>query len=140
MSLNRPPVLPPEGSAELLERLLGELACQEDSDGLLVWAKISLPHKNTLVEGDARVLEVAYQKRFEEAPLPDIPLANQHVVPAAGWSQPDEHPSKRSGDLHAPASPGASEQVGKRTASATEQGSSFLHSQPGLSGLSEDTC
>jgi hypothetical protein len=40
---NHPPVLPPERSAELLDRLLGELAVQDDADGLLAWAKTSLP-------------------------------------------------------------------------------------------------
>ena len=61
--LNRPPVLPPERSAELLDRLLGELALREDSDGLLAWAKASLPLKNTLLEVDAHILEAAYQKQ-----------------------------------------------------------------------------
>ncbi|RXH03659.1 DUF968 domain-containing protein [Bradyrhizobium guangzhouense] len=69
--LNRSPVLPPERSAELLDRLLGELASQEAGDDLLAWARTSLPLKNTLLEADARMLEAAYQKRFEEAALPD---------------------------------------------------------------------
>ncbi len=38
--LNRPPVLAPEHSAELLDRLLGELTLQEGSERLLAWAKI----------------------------------------------------------------------------------------------------
>ncbi|MEY9590256.1 hypothetical protein ABIA06_002547 [Bradyrhizobium yuanmingense] len=75
--LNRPPVLTPEHSAELLNRLLGELTSQEGSEGLLAWAKISLPLKNTLLEGDARALEAAYQERLEEAALPDIDPAEQ---------------------------------------------------------------
>jgi len=67
--LNRAPVLPPQASAELLERLLRELAAQQDSDGLLAWAKASLPLKNTLLEPDARTVEAAYQKQIEEAAL-----------------------------------------------------------------------
>lgn len=62
--LNRPPVLPPEHSTNLLDLLLGQLDSQAD-DGLLAWAKASLPLKNTLLEADARILETAYQKRFE---------------------------------------------------------------------------
>lgn len=82
--LNRPPVLPPEQSAELLERLLGELASQEGDDTLLDWARTVLPFKNTLLEADARILEVAYQKRFEEAALPDPTSALQHLAASLG--------------------------------------------------------
>src|SRR5258708_426436 len=39
--VNRSPVLPPERSAKLLERLLGELASQEGGDSLLDWVKAS---------------------------------------------------------------------------------------------------
>ncbi|MCA1469246.1 ERF family protein [Bradyrhizobium sp. IC3195] len=107
--LNRPPILAPERSAELLDRLLGELTLQQGSDELLAWAKISLPLKNTLLEADARLLEAAYQKRFEEAALPDINVADQQPVSAAGRSLLEEHPSQISGNAHAPAnaSPGA---------------------------------
>lgn len=68
-ALNRPPVLPFERSADLLERLLGELSAQEENDGLIAWAKASLPLKNTLREADARTLEAAYQARLDYAPL-----------------------------------------------------------------------
>ncbi|MDF0583791.1 ERF family protein [Bradyrhizobium yuanmingense] len=107
--LNRTPVLPPERSAELLDRLLDELGRLEGSEGMLAWAKISLPLKDTLLEADARVLEAAYQKRFEEAPLPEIDPAEQRPISAAG--QPGgEQPSEPTGDLRLPASPG--EQAG----------------------------
>ncbi|MDF0578901.1 ERF family protein [Bradyrhizobium yuanmingense] len=75
--LNRALVLPPERSAELLDRLLDEMSTQEDGDGLLAWAKISLPLKNTLLEGDARILEAAYQKRIGDAPFLDPYLPGQ---------------------------------------------------------------
>ncbi|WP_027516196.1 ERF family protein [Bradyrhizobium sp. WSM1417] len=67
--LNRPPVLPPERSAELLNRLLAELATQVDGEGqggLLAWAKATLPLKNRLREADARALEAAYAGRLAE--------------------------------------------------------------------------
>lgn len=73
--LNRAAVLPPQDSAELLKRLLSELEAQEDDDSLIVWAKGSLPLKNTLLETDARALEVAFQKRIGEGDL-----ADDHVV------------------------------------------------------------
>lgn len=101
--LNRSPVLPSERSAELLERLLGELASQEAGDDLLAWTRASLPLKNTLMEADARMLEVAYQKRLGEAALPDAPLPQQEPAAndapqgnEAGLSFPKEPPRKRS--------------------------------------------
>lgn len=110
--LNRPPVLPPERSAELLDRLLGELALQDDSDGLLAWAKISLPLKNTLPEADARVLEAAYQKRFEEAALPDTNLVDQRPASAVGQALLEEYPFETTNDVDAPANASSEEQVG----------------------------
>lgn len=65
--LNRPAVLPPERSAELLQRLLGELASRGDADGLLSWARATLPLKNTLLALDARILEADYEKKLQEA-------------------------------------------------------------------------
>ena len=76
--LNRPPVLSPERSAELLKRLLGELASsREENDSLLDWARASLPFKNTLLAADARILEAAYQKRLEEAAPPEPAATKQ---------------------------------------------------------------
>ncbi|MCA1414690.1 ERF family protein [Bradyrhizobium sp. NBAIM20] len=110
--LNRSPVLPPEHSAELLDRLLGELALQGGVEELLAWAKISLSLKNTLLEADARALEAAYQKRLEEAAPPDIDPAEQPAVPAVRRSLPEDSPSETSGDIFAPASPSPGQQVG----------------------------
>ena len=98
--LNRPPILPPERSAELLYRLLDELALQEGGEGLLAWAKITLPLKNTLLEADACILGAAYQKRFEEAALPDIDLTDPRPVSAGEGAPPEAPPSETSGDVH----------------------------------------
>ncbi|MBR0779041.1 ERF family protein [Bradyrhizobium diazoefficiens] len=73
--LNCRSILPPERSAELRDRLLDELACQEGGEGLLAWAKSILPLKNTLLQGDARVLEAAYERKNLEGRLPD----SEHV-------------------------------------------------------------
>lgn len=91
--LNRPPVLPPEHSAKLLERLLGELACQEEEDALLTWAKANLSLKTTLMAADARILEAAYQKKFEEAALPELNVGAQE--PAAVAEQTTNEPHVR---------------------------------------------
>ncbi|MCK1362210.1 ERF family protein [Bradyrhizobium sp. 199] len=108
--LNRSPVLPPDRSAELLDRLLGELAMRESGEDLLAWAKISLALKNTLLETDARVLEAAYQKKFEEAALPDINSAEQPPVSAVGLTE--DYPFETTSDVHVPANASPGEQVG----------------------------
>jgi len=89
--LNRPPILPPERSAELLERLLAELKTQvegDDQHGLLAWAKASLPLKNCLLEADAKALEAAYAGKLADiteaaveleahpSPPPDVATPN----------------------------------------------------------------
>lgn len=65
-ALNRVAVLNPKASAELRERLLGELAVLGSEDDLSVWAKATLQQKNTLVEADARVIEVAFQRKLSD--------------------------------------------------------------------------
>ncbi|WP_448044753.1 ERF family protein [Bradyrhizobium liaoningense] len=110
--LNRPPLLSPEHSAELLDRLLSELARQEHGEALLAWAKISLPLKNTLLEADARVLEAAYQKMFEEAVLPGVDLAGPRSESEVGLPRAEDHPLQTPGEVHAPTSPPSEEQVG----------------------------
>ena len=96
--LNRSPVLPPERSAELLDRLLGELASQEAGDDLLAWARTSLPLKNTLLEADARMLEAAYQKRLEDAALPDASVPEQGLPLAVNSSPIDRTPAEQIGE------------------------------------------
>ncbi|WP_377827420.1 ERF family protein [Bradyrhizobium lupini] len=83
--LNRAPVLGPAESAELRAGLLRQLAALQASEDLLAWAKASLPLKNTLLAADARVIEVAYQSKLEDASRPAVDLADQ--VAAAGREQ-----------------------------------------------------
>lgn len=108
---NRSPVLPSKESTELLKRLLRELALREGSEGLLAWAKSSLPLKNTLVEVDARILESAYQKRFEETALPDIYSDDEPPASVVGLTPSEESPSETAGDVHSLPSPPPEEQV-----------------------------
>jgi hypothetical protein len=70
--LNRPPVLGPQPSAELRDRLLAELEGLPNSVDLLPWAKESLPLKNSLLEADAKLVEAAYGKRLERDPLAEV--------------------------------------------------------------------
>ncbi|KYG21658.1 single-stranded DNA-binding protein [Bradyrhizobium sp. AT1] len=110
--LNRSPILPPDRSAELLDRLLGELALQEDGEDLLAWAKISLPLKNTLLEADARILEAAYQKRFEEAALPDLDVADKQALLAVEQLLPEDRSPQTASDVPARANASSGKQIG----------------------------
>ncbi|WP_407192921.1 ERF family protein [Bradyrhizobium sp. STM 3566] len=85
--LNRSPVLNETLSAELRERLLSQLGEVADDEGLLTWAKTSLPLKSTLVEADARLVEAAYRKRFEAAGNPE-PNPAQHEDALSGEQLP----------------------------------------------------
>jgi hypothetical protein len=109
--LNRAPVLPPERSAELLDRLLDELARQEGDDELLAWTTLSLPLKNRLVEADARVLEAAYRKRFEEASVPDTERDARQLQSEVASSVPEKDVSEPYSGLLAAAEDSRAEQA-----------------------------
>ncbi|MCP3472119.1 ERF family protein [Bradyrhizobium sp. CCGUVB1N3] len=121
--LNRAPVLGPPQSAKLREQLLGQLAAVPPGNGLLTWAKASLPLKNSLLEADARMVEATYRAKLETAsgraasvvqqspvsdgeqnPRPE-PLAAadavaeaalQPAAPETGLAHPKDPPRKRS--------------------------------------------
>jgi hypothetical protein len=62
----RTPVLPPDESAALRDRLLGEIASLHSEEGATKWAREALPAKNRLTVPDARLLEDAFEKRLSE--------------------------------------------------------------------------
>ncbi|MGL9621348.1 ERF family protein [Bradyrhizobium sp. U531] len=107
--LNRAAVLPPHGSAELLEKLLSELEAQEGGDSLLAWTKATLPLKNTLRETDARILETAYQNKIGQGELANMEAATRR--PSAG--EPTAAANKKaSWDIPPAADQNAQEQFG----------------------------
>jgi ERF superfamily len=59
-----PPVLSPDQSAALRDRLLGEIATLPSEDSATDWAQQALPAKNQLTAADARLLEVAFELRL----------------------------------------------------------------------------
>jgi hypothetical protein len=59
-----PPVLSPDQSAALRDRLLGEIATLPSEDGATDWAQRALAAKNQLTAADARLLEVAFELRL----------------------------------------------------------------------------
>lgn len=78
--VNQPPLRDAQASAELRDRLLGELGSLLSGDDLLNWAKTSLPLKNTLLERDARAIETAYQTRLEAAVRCEISIAPDELA------------------------------------------------------------
>jgi hypothetical protein len=58
------PILGPEASAELRDRLLAELNDFGSGDEAAVWARRNLGVKNDLIEADARRVEDAFQARL----------------------------------------------------------------------------
>ncbi|MCK1675333.1 ERF family protein [Bradyrhizobium sp. 150] len=74
------PLRDAQASAELRNRLLGELGSLPSGDDLLNWARASLPLKNTLLERDARAIEAAYQTRLEAAVPCEISIAPDELA------------------------------------------------------------
>ena len=58
------PVLTPDQSAIVRERLLGQLAAINSTDKAAAWAHQNLAAKNTLTAGDARIVEEEFQTRL----------------------------------------------------------------------------
>ena len=58
------PVLGPEASAELRDRLLAELSDLGSGDDMAIWAHRSLREKNRLTAADGTLLEKAFQERL----------------------------------------------------------------------------
>jgi len=78
--------LPPEASAALRDRLLGELGSLTSADEATGWAQRALEAKNALRDVDAAVLEAAFASRMmelDEVPLPSPPESGQGPVEAA---------------------------------------------------------
>ena len=64
------PALGPEASAELRDRLLGELTKLASGDDAALWAHRCLPEKNKLTTTDAGRIEEAFQTRLTDLAIP----------------------------------------------------------------------
>src|SRR5215470_5744444 len=60
----RPPVLSPDQSVVLRDRLLKEIAALPSEDSAADWAQRALAAKNQLTAADARLLQVAFELRL----------------------------------------------------------------------------
>jgi hypothetical protein len=85
-----PPILTADLSAQLRNRLLGELSGLQSSDEVADWANRSLPAKNTLTVSDAQLVEDAFRVKMaalgEEQPG-EPPQAAQKTNPASTSTQ-----------------------------------------------------
>jgi hypothetical protein len=65
------PMLGPEASVELRDRLLGELSDLGSGDDAAIWARRSLVEKNKLTAADAQSVEESFQARLASFAAPD---------------------------------------------------------------------
>ena len=119
------PMLGPEASSELRDRLGTELREVASSDDAALWAKRRLGEKNRLTASDARHVEEAFQAKLagfggpaDEASVPDRPLAFGVELPqsSGGPEQPRvpgqaERPQARPHARRAAARQGAKRRV-----------------------------
>jgi ERF superfamily len=80
-----PPILAADLSAQLRDRLLGELSGLQSSDEAANWANRSLPAKNTLIVADAQLVEDGFRIKMaalEEAQPGDRTETVQNPNPA----------------------------------------------------------
>jgi hypothetical protein len=80
------PVLGPEASAELRDRLIAELNDLSSGDDAAMWAHRCLPEKNRLTAADAQRVEETFQARL--ATLSTTGDADQPQMPAARPLEP----------------------------------------------------
>jgi ERF superfamily len=89
------PMLEPDGSAQLRDRLVTELGELGSGDDAALWAKRRLSEKNRLTASDARRVEEAFQAKLagfrgpaDEAGVPDHPTAVDGDLPQASGPEP----------------------------------------------------
>jgi ERF superfamily len=77
------PILAPDESATLRERLVAELLSITTADDAAAWAHRNLPAKNSLTAGDAQIVEVQFQARLAS-------IADGAITEGPPTAAPDE--------------------------------------------------
>jgi hypothetical protein len=78
------PYLPIKASSTLREKLIASVAALTSTEALTQWAQQSMPVKNTLLDGDVRAVETAFEaKRCELGELAEISIESVPTTPAA---------------------------------------------------------
>jgi hypothetical protein len=97
------PVLSPDESAALLDRLLVEIAALQSQEHATTWAREALPAKNKLTAADAKALEDAFEHRLADfsSTEPATPAASSAASAAASGhassvTSPGSHDTPRS--------------------------------------------
>jgi hypothetical protein len=101
--LQRPPPLTRELSAKLRDEMLAEIGSLNSEQDLLGWAQNGLSRKNTLLEADARSVEIAYQQRLAQASRPEVDPTECSSQTDAGVSR--EIPDARTDGIAFPKDP-----------------------------------
>jgi hypothetical protein len=91
----RHPVLSAKESEALRVKLLGEMMVLKTEVELLEWAGDGLKRKNTLLEEDARTIEITYRERLDEicGTTPPIPEVNSDESVCPGDSTDPKPPA-----------------------------------------------
>jgi hypothetical protein len=111
------PVLEPEASATMRDRLVTEIAALEAADVAIEWASQNLGAKNTLTAKDAAVVDAAFQERMKllqpEAYMPSSALLAESVPLTEAISQREAADSITpfsAGEASSPAEPATARQ------------------------------
>jgi ERF superfamily len=87
--------LTPDTSAQLRDRLVGELRDLSGADDAALWAHRSLPEKNKLIAADAQWVEEAFQTTLKRiATLPEDPVPAAAELSSADDNLPCEKPKQ----------------------------------------------
>jgi hypothetical protein len=78
-----PITLPPDQSAALRDRLLGEVARLQSADDAASWARDGITAKNSLTPADAKLVEEAFELRLLRSEPPEAPAVSGNAVAEA---------------------------------------------------------
>ena len=97
------PVLSPDESAALRDRLLGEIVTLQSHESAATWAREALPTKNQLIANDAKLLEGAFEQRLAALPLAEdaTPVGSGEALSIPASASQETEPTKRP-DQHQP--------------------------------------
>jgi hypothetical protein len=76
------PILPPEESVTLRERLIGEVQNLSSTEAATKWVRETLPVKNSLTSVDAKLVEAAFRFRIADLGRTDVPITAAPSSPA----------------------------------------------------------
>ena len=94
------PILGPEASAELRDRLLTQLGNLDSGDGAALWAHRCMGQKNRLIEADAQSVEEVFQARLASFTTGEAQLAGEIAGENTAPSpRPNEARESHSGKL-----------------------------------------